>query len=370
MRRCLVPPARVLVRMPSWLGDFVMAEPVVRALLERWSGAKCPDRITLAGPSRFLELLAPLRASGARFVACERGADPDARAWADHDVALLLDGSWRSAWSAFAARIPERVGFAGGGRAALLTQWIAPAKERGAAALGVGSSGAWPRRLPRPFGSACVELAAACGLEVRERAPRLARDPAAIERVEARLADLGVRNEERIVLVHAGARTGSAKGVPPAQWAAILQELDTGARIVLTCAPGEEANARAVRELVPGALLFDDPPLDVTELLAAHAFADLVLTSDSGPRHLAQAAGRSATVVLCGPTDPRHTSDHGPRVHVARAEVPCGPCHRERCPLAGDARHACMTRIDPRNLAPLLASVPLVRAARSPARRS
>ncbi len=30
----IVPSDRVLVRMPSWLGDFVMAEPVLNALLE------------------------------------------------------------------------------------------------------------------------------------------------------------------------------------------------------------------------------------------------------------------------------------------------------------------------------------------------
>ncbi len=356
MRRCLVPPARVLVRMPSWLGDFVMAEPVVRAVFERWNGARCADRITLVGPSRFLELLAPLRASGVRFAACERGAQPDTRTWAAHDVALLLDGSWRSAWAALAARIPERAGFAGGGRAALLTQSIVPAKERGATAIGVGTSGPWPRRLPRPFASACAELAATFGLEVRDRAPKLARDPASLRRVEERLADLGVRNEQRIGLVHAGARRGSATGVPPAQWAAILSGIHAEARIVLTCAPGEEANARAVRELVPAALLLDDPPMSVTELLAVHAFAHVVITSDSGPRHLAQASGtRARIIVLCGPTDPRHTSEHGAGVHVARAEVPCGPCHREHCPLAGEARHACMTQIDARALAPLVA---------------
>ncbi len=358
MRRCLVPPARVLVRMPSWLGDFVMAEPVVRALHERWSHANCADRITLVGPARFLALLSSLEADGVRFVPLERGATPDVRVWRGHDVALLLDGSWRSAWAAFRARIRERAGFASGGRTALLTQWIVPARERGGKPLGIGLPGSWPRRLPRPFTSACVELAAACALEVKLRSPILTVDEAARERVRARIGHgsrgtVGVRR----VLVHAGSRPDSAKGVPAEQWAGILRSMGD-ADIVLTCGPGEEANARNVKALVPSATLLDDPPLDVAELLAAHELADVVLTSDSGPRHLSQASG-VPTFVLCGPTDPRHTSDHDTSVHVLRTEVACGPCHLETCPLAGERRRACMTGIDAR---PLMNAFPATEA--------
>src|SRR5690606_26998811 len=55
--RLLVPPARVLVRAPSWLGDLVAAEPVLRALHARWSAAGCADRITIAAPAPLLALL-------------------------------------------------------------------------------------------------------------------------------------------------------------------------------------------------------------------------------------------------------------------------------------------------------------------------
>ena len=98
---------RVLVRMPNWLGDFVMAEPLIRLLYEHHERAGTGNRITLAAPGRLLELVDG-RFEEARRLAVPAHAPIDARAWRGHDAALLLDGSTRSAWAAFAARIPLR----------------------------------------------------------------------------------------------------------------------------------------------------------------------------------------------------------------------------------------------------------------------
>ena len=81
-------------------------------------------------------------------------------------------------------------------------------------------------------------------------------------------------------------------------------------------------------------------PLDEAKALLERA--DLVITTDTGPRHMAVAVG-TPTVVLMGPTDPRYTNSHlGPTI-VLRRDVPCGPCHLKVCPLD----HACMRRITP-----------------------
>jgi len=56
---------RVLVRLPSWLGDFVMSEPLVRALDERLAGGL----LTLVARAEHLELLDAARCREARRVA-------------------------------------------------------------------------------------------------------------------------------------------------------------------------------------------------------------------------------------------------------------------------------------------------------------
>jgi ADP-heptose:LPS heptosyltransferase len=86
--------------------------------------------------------------------------------------------------------------------------------------------------------------------------------------------------------------------------------------------------------------------VDLPELVSLAARARLVLAPDNGVRHVAVAAGASV-VTFCGPTDPRHTADHLERQRVLRVEVPCGPCHLERCPLGGEEHHACLRGLDP-----------------------
>jgi heptosyltransferase-2 len=335
---------RVLVRTPSWLGDFVMAEPVMRALCE-WGG----ERVTLAGPPRFLELL------DGRFAAARRkpisGREPeDARSWRGFDFAILLNGSFRSAWTAFTAGIPSRAGFARGGRSVLLTHAFGPARECGGVPAHVGRAGRYPRYLPRPFGQACVELATWLGLTVRERTPRLTVFSRARDAANQRLAQAGLAVGEPFVLVNAGARPDSAKGFPPDRFASALDACAASIALpfVLACGPGEEANARRAAALVRRAriVVLDEPAVGLPELVFLSSAARLAITTDSGPRHLAQAF-ETPTVVLCGPTDPRHTAEHPANVRVLRVSVPCGPCHRERCPLAGDQHHACMKSIEP-----------------------
>lgn len=342
---------RLLLRLPSWLGDFVLAEPVVRsaqrALREGRIGAA-----SLAAPARLLELL------GGRFEDLARlPSDPAAaaRAWRGHDLALLLDGSWRSALAAARAAIPVRVGPARGLRAPLLTHAVRGALERGATPLGLGRPGRFPRPLPRPFGALAAELATSIGLEVRERRPLLLPTPDGEAAVRARLTALGLAPDEPFDLVNAGARPGSAKGVPPellVLWVRSLAE--RGRRVLLVCAPGEEGSARECAALarkalggrVPPPILLDAPPPGLAELVALLARARRLLTADSGPRHLAVALGRPV-VCAFGPTDPRHTADHTRETTAIRHGVPCGPCHRERCPLDEPRRHVCWHGIPP-----------------------
>jgi heptosyltransferase-2 len=112
----------VLVRLPSWLGDVVMAEPALRALAEHAG----EDALTLVGLGPHLELLAPCFPRARTLALAARDLD-EPRAWRGLAVAVLFTVSFRSAWTASRAGIPRRAGFARDGRGWLLSDALAPA---------------------------------------------------------------------------------------------------------------------------------------------------------------------------------------------------------------------------------------------------
>lgn len=67
------------------------------------------------------------------------------------------------------------------------------------------------------------------------------------------------------------------------------------------------------------------------ELAYLYQKALLLVTTDSGPMHLAAAVG-TPVVALFGPTDPQRTGPYGEGHTVIRTDLPCSPCLRKECP--------------------------------------
>ncbi|HAR45649.1 MAG TPA: lipopolysaccharide heptosyltransferase I, partial [Nitrospiraceae bacterium] len=66
------------------------------------------------------------------------------------------------------------------------------------------------------------------------------------------------------------------------------------------------------------------------ELAALAALADLFITTDTGPMHLAAAAG-GKVLALFGPTAPWRTGPYGERHQVIRMGIDCSPCFQRSC---------------------------------------
>jgi heptosyltransferase-1 len=66
------------------------------------------------------------------------------------------------------------------------------------------------------------------------------------------------------------------------------------------------------------------------ELAALASLADLFVTTDTGPMHVA-AAVNAKVMALFGPTAPWRTGPYGPSNIVVRAELECAPCFKRRC---------------------------------------
>ncbi len=249
------------------------------------------------------------------------------------DWAVLLPDSVRAAAAPFLARIPVRIGYARDPlRRALLTRSLDPPSVDG-------------RRVPISMIERYLRLTRELGCPDRGEHLDLAIDESARGVVRARLADAGVSESEAYVVVTPGASFGASKLWPAEHFADACDRLarEHGLRAVLAPGPGEEGTAAAIADAMQEtSVALIDPVTGLAGLAALIDDARLLLTNDTGPRHIAVACGTPVVVVM-GPTDPRHTAHLLERQRVLREEVECSPCQLKVCPID----HRCMTRLSP-----------------------
>ena len=317
--------AAIVVRTPNWLGDTVMALPMLAAL----RAAEPAARITLVG--RWATLLAgqgvadvalpypkplALRRRLARALAAERA-----------DVAVLLPSSIEAALAAWRWRAARRVGYATDGRAPLLTDALplpAPrlhqVDEYAALLTPLGVSASRRRPRGRPPARATTR-----GWTRRSRGswPTPASGPtrASSASTWARPSAAPSSGRGGLRPPRATARRGRAHA--RSCWAP-ADDADTAAA-VLRAAGGPIAS-----------LVGRDRPALLPRLLAR---LRCLVSGDTGVAHLA-AAVDVATVTLFGPTDRRLTAPRGPPSRTLDRAAPCAPCFLPRCPID----HVCLTR--------------------------
>ena len=310
--------ARVVVA-PNWLGDCVMALPVLRA-------------IRRAHPGDSLAVLA--RPGGASIFRTEASADRvlerdgvcgDARRRREgaFEEAWLLPNSYRSAIAPFLAAIPRRIGYPTDHRGPLLTH--APEQPPRAA------------HQLRDYDA----LLASLGIEPDTGPPRLALSPEALANGDRALAAAGLPGSGRLARLAPGAAFGWTKRWPPERFGMLADRLaDNGWKRAAVIGPGEDALGAAAAASAKAPLPILGPDLDPAGLAALFSRARVVVANDSGPAHLAAAVG-TPVVVFFGPTDPARTAPSGAPLRVLDRYVVCSPCFLKECPY----KHECMREI-------------------------
>jgi lipopolysaccharide heptosyltransferase I len=103
------------------------------------------------------------------------------------------------------------------------------------------------------------------------------------------------------------------------------------------------AHDRETIELISG--MMESRPLNLAgrtglkELAFLYSLCALLVTTDTGPMHIAAAMG-CPVVALFGPTAPWRTGPYGNEHRIVRVEMDCSPCLRKRCD-----EPACMQQI-------------------------
>ncbi|XOV83517.1 MAG: lipopolysaccharide heptosyltransferase II [bacterium] len=336
-------PQKILVVLPTWVGDVVMATPFLASLHKRFATAELTFVMhrhlhsVLAG-SPWLGRVAtwPARGKSAEHKSA-RAAFIRALRAENFDLAVLLPNSFSSAWLAFRSGAKRRVGFNRDGRGLLLTDRIRVPNKR-PNKTEAPNPGSFE---PMPLVQYYAFLAAALGCEPPGDQLQLVTQEADNAHVNELLLAAGIEPDQPLITLCPGANFGASKCWAPERFAQVADLLvkTFNAGIVISPGPGEEPLARAIASAMhqPHVLL-DQPCITLGELKSLISRSALLLGNDTGPRHFARAFDVHRVTVF-GPTEPRWTDTSHGKETIVRVQVPCGPCHLKVCPLE---RQICM----------------------------
>ena len=283
----------ILIRIPNWVGDAVMATCFLRALRK----GRPEARITVVLRPKLQEVLHGLPYIDAFIPLRSESLGESiklARKWRGcFDTAFILPNSLRSAVFPWFSRARERVGYTGQFRGPLLTVRLSPPRGEGG------------RRLPEPMPHYWRRLLDRFEIPWRGDYPELAVDSTTREKAEKAAAELGIRPGERLIGLSPGAAFGPSKLWLPERFRDVAASLyhKLGLRSILFLAPGEEAIGESIMRGRRTPIISTAENILSLELLKAFmAWCDLLITTDSGTRHIGVAFDVLLIIVLAAPT--------------------------------------------------------------------
>jgi heptosyltransferase II len=326
---------RLVIRAPNWLGDAMMALPAMGAVRTAFGGA----HIAVAAIPSIAPIFEEETSAEQNSVIVLPGPSGESRALAagGFDAILLLPNSFRSAWAARRASIPERWGYSSGLRRMLLTRAIRRPRGR------VHQSTYY------------LELVRALEAPDGDFAARVVVRPATLARADALLAAHGIGPDAggpRLVGFAPGAAYGHAKRWPPRMMTETIARLsrESGVRCLLVGSAGDRDAGREIESSLPPDVRAVNliGRTDLRLLAGVITRCSAFVSNDSGAMHLA-AAIAVPVVAIFGPTDERVTSPLGGTDRSGQLVAPdvlthpvfCRPCMLRDCPID----HRCMKRI-------------------------
>ena len=310
---------KILVVAPAWIGDTILAQPLLSRLHENHAGLSL-DVLAAGWSAPLLARMSEVRRvidspfRHGEFNLAQRWRLAQQLRAERYDEAVVLPNSWKSALIPFLAGIPMRTGYRGETRYGLINRMHRLDKERHPrladryAQLADDGSPATRKPLPRPHLKSTPE---------QQRAARAALDLPA---------------QGAPIVFCPGAEYGPAKRWPARHFAALANAVGhIDDPVWLVGSPKDAPMGAKIEGLCHGTAVNLCGRTTLDQAIDLIACARQVVCNDSGLMHVAAALDKPL-VAIFGSSSFGYTPPMSPQAKIVSLELECSPCFRRECP--------------------------------------
>lgn len=334
---------KILIVMPSWIGDAIMSQPLLTRLRAKYPDARIDalatpwvEPVVLRMPEIDSVISSPLKHKQLNWKGIKTAAKELSKT--QYDQVFVLPNSFKSALIPWLAKIPVRKGFLGECRWGLINNVMRPD--------------------PKKTGLLVARYLMLADEKPHHPAANDAFFPpklkSSLENQTAVLSAFNLNDGKKNILFCPGAEYGPAKQWPVEHFAMLAKSLaELGVRVVILGTQkdvglGETIQTQAGLNEKECVNLCGKTSLDqAIDLIAA---SDGVVCNDSGLMHVASAVG-AKLIAIYGSSAPSYTPPLSDNATVLQEKTECSPCFQRQCKYG---HYNCLKNITPNRVLSLL----------------
>lgn len=317
-----IEPKSIIIRMPNWIGDFIMATPILSDVRRAFPKASITAMCRI-GVCQLLEMDPDIneifcfsKTSGFNRRDSHRDLIEKIRQ-GKYDLGILLTNSFSSSWWFYRGHVSYRIGYRDNFRSFLLTHPIHPPSQLR------------KQHLVKTY----KMLLSVLGIPVSKTAPRLYLADQEIRAAQELLKQQGMQEGDILIGINPAATYGSAKCWLPERFVEVAHKLLQNEKTHLVFFGDQESVPliKSICRTLSARAINLAGLTSLRELASLISLCRVFLSNDSGPMHIADALG-VPVVALFGSTNEIVTGPFS-QGRVIHKHVTCSPCYKRTCPI-------------------------------------